>query len=85
MAVDLGEDFKLSKVATLGKADDQNRFVTKYALEYSSDGSKWQEYKDATGKRVSYHYYYYFFFFHLLIIIFLLMCSRVIQDIIAVV
>ena len=53
MAVDLGENFKLTKVATLGKADDQNRFVKEYALEYSSDGSKWQEYKDVTGKRVN--------------------------------
>ena len=63
MAVDLGEDFKLSKVATLGKADDQNRFVTKYALEYSSDGSKWQEYKDATGKRVTNHSILFFFIY----------------------
>jgi len=54
MAVDLGEPFSVSKVLTLGKADDKNRYVTKYLLEYSSDGDKWSEYKDKTGKRVSF-------------------------------
>lgn len=51
MAVDLGEEFSLSKVSTLGKADDKNRFVSKYALEFSHDGTKWEEYKDKSGKR----------------------------------
>ena len=55
MAVDLGEPFSISKVSTLGKADDKNRYIKKYALEYSSDGTKWDEYKDKTGKRVSFY------------------------------
>lgn len=51
MALDLGEDFKISKISTLGKADDKNRYVTKYALEFSNDGTKWEEYKDKAGKK----------------------------------
>lgn len=52
MAVDLGEPFKINKVATLGKADDKNRFVSKYILEFSHDGAKWEQYQDPAGKRV---------------------------------
>lgn len=53
MAFDLGEEFSISKVATVGKADDKNRYISSYALEYSHDGKKWDEYADLFGKRVS--------------------------------
>lgn len=49
-AVDLGEDFSISKIATQGKLDDKDRYVSMYALEYSSDAKKWTDYKDIFGK-----------------------------------
>jgi len=51
MAFDLGEEFQLAKVATMGKADDKNRFVSKYILAYSHDGEKWDDYIDSAGKK----------------------------------
>ena len=53
MAVDLGEDFSISKIATQGKLDDQDRFITLYGLQYSSDAKKWTDYKDIFGNAVS--------------------------------
>ena len=52
-AVDLGEEFSLTKIATQGKVDDQNRFVKSYTLEYSSDANTWTPYADIMGKAVS--------------------------------
>lgn len=50
MAIDLGEDFSISKIATQGKVDDKDRYITNYGLEYSSDAKKWVDYKDIFGK-----------------------------------
>ncbi|XP_002155492.1 discoidin domain-containing receptor 2 isoform X1 [Hydra vulgaris] len=48
-AVDLGEEFSISKIATEGKLDT-GRYVKLYTLDYSSDAKKWTEYKDIMGK-----------------------------------
>ena len=53
MAVDLGEDFSISKIATQGKLDDKDRYITLYGLQYSSDAKKWTDYKDIFGNAVS--------------------------------
>ena len=43
-AVDLGEDFLFTKIATQGKVDDKNRFVKSYELQLSSDNKDWKTY-----------------------------------------
>jgi len=43
-AVDLGEDFLFTKIATQGKVDDKNRFVKSYELQFSSDNKDWKTY-----------------------------------------
>ena len=50
-AVDLGEDFLFTKIATQGKVDDKNRFVKSYELQFSSDNKDWKTYM-SDGKQV---------------------------------
>ena len=51
-AVDLGEDFLLTKIATQGKVDNKDRYVKSYELQYSSDNKKWNSYL-SDGKQVN--------------------------------
>ena len=51
-AVDLGEDFLFTKIATQGKVDDKNRFVKSYELQLSSDNKDWKTYF-SDGKQVN--------------------------------
>ena len=50
-AMDLGEDFLFTKVATQGKVDDRNRFIKTYELQFSNDNKDWKPYL-SEGKSV---------------------------------
>ena len=52
LQIDFGELVRVTKVATQGR-QDQNQWVTKFALSYSVDGMHWVEYKENSVTWVS--------------------------------
>ena len=52
LQVDLSRKTEVTKLATQGQSGDRDRHVKTYALLYSNDGNKWEQYTEKGKEKV---------------------------------